>query len=86
MKIRGMPYSTRYEEIADFFKDFQFIEKSAILGVDSQGRKNGFGAILFDNHEEAKSAAKELNQNYIRERYVDTSVITYGDYLYFNRP
>lgn len=62
VKIRGMPYSTRYDEIAEFFKDYQYIEKSAILGVDSQGRKNGFAAILLDNHEEAKLAAKELNQ------------------------
>lgn len=86
VKIKGMPYSTRYDEIAEFFKAYQYIEKSAILGVDSQGRKNGFGAILFDNHEQAKAAAKELNHQYIRDRYVETTVITYGDYLYFNGP
>jgi len=86
IKIRGMPYSTRYEEIAEFFKEYQFIEKSALLGVDKQGRKNGFGAILLDNPEQAKEAAQELNQTYIRDRYVDTSVITYGDYLFFNGP
>ena len=86
IKIRGMPYSTRYEEIAEFFKEYQFIEKSALLGTDKQGRKNGFGAILLDNPEQAKEAAQELNQTYIRDRYVDTSVITYGDYLFFNGP
>lgn len=49
VKIRGLPYQVRYEEIADFFRDFRYIEKSAILGVGGDGRKNGFGSILFED-------------------------------------
>ena len=31
VKIRGLPYQVRYEEIADFFRDHRYIEKSSIL-------------------------------------------------------
>lgn len=86
VKIRGLPYQVRYEEIADFFRDHRYIEKSAILGVGADGRKNGFGSILFEDQETASLAAKELDGNYIGERYVEISVISYGDYLRFNGP
>lgn len=86
VKIRGLPYQVRYEEIADFFRDFRYIEKSAILGVGGDGRKNGFGSILFEDHEEANGAAKKLDGLYVGERYVELSVISYGDYLKFNGP
>ena len=86
VKIRGLPYQVRYEEIADFFRDFRYIEKSAILGVGGDGRKNGFGSILFEDHEEAKGAAQKLDGLYVGERYVELSVISYGDYLKFNGP
>jgi len=86
VKIRGLPYQVRYEEIADFFRDFRYIEKSAILGVGGDGRKNGFGSILFEDHEEAAGAAQKLDGLYVGERYVELSVISYGDYLKFNGP
>lgn len=86
VKIRGLPYQVRYEEIADFFRDHRYIEKSSILGVGADGRKNGFGSILFEDQETAQLAAKELDGNYIGERYVEISVISYGDYLRFNGP
>ena len=53
VKIRGLPYQVRYEEIADFFRDHRYIEKSSILGVGADGRKNGFGSILFEDQETA---------------------------------
>ena len=86
VKIRGLPYQVRYEEIADFFRDHRYIEKSAILGVGADGRKNGFGSILFEDQDTAQIAAKELDGNYIGERYVEISVISFGDYLRFNGP
>lgn len=86
VKIRGLPYQVRYEEISDFFSNYQYIEKSVILGLNNEGRKNGFGAILFENEEEAATAAKGMNREHVGSRYVDLSVITYGDYKRFNKP
>ena len=86
VKIRGLPYSVRYEEVADFFGDFSIVPKSVVLGLNQDGRKNGFGAILFESEGEAARAAKEMNQQYVGNRYVDLSVITYADYKSFNGP
>ena len=62
VKIRGLPYQVRYSEINDFFRQFRYVEKSAILGVGRDGRKNGFGSLLFESPEEAAAAAEELDQ------------------------
>jgi len=86
VKIRGLPYQVRYEEIQDFFGDFKVIPRSVILGLNNEGRKNGFGAILFDNEEEASAAAAGMNGQHVGDRYVDLNVIAYGDYKKFNKP
>lgn len=88
VKIRGLPYSCRYEEINDFFGDYKTVFQSVVFGLNREGRKNGFGAIVFETDEEASAAAKELNKQYVgtSNRYVDLSVISYGDYLVFNPP
>lgn len=56
VKVRGLPYSAQYEDVAEFFKDFHYIEKSVVMGLGYDGRKNGFGAILFEDEKEAKDA------------------------------
>jgi len=53
VKIRGLPYQTRYEEVSEFFGEFKIVEKSVVLGLNAEGRKNGFGAILFETEDEA---------------------------------
>jgi RNA recognition motif-containing protein len=84
IKIRGLPYSCRYEDVSDFFGNFKYIEQSVVFGLNYEGRKNGFGAILFENGEEADKAVKEMNKQYIGQRYVDLSVISYDEYRNFN--
>lgn len=88
VKIRGLPYSCRYEEINDFFGDYKTVFQSVVFGLNREGRKNGFGAIVFESEDEAAAAAKDLNKQYVgtSNRYVDLSVISYGDYLGFNPP
>lgn len=60
VKLRGLPYQCRYEEVSELFKDFSYIERSVVLGLGNDGRKNGFGAILFGDEKEARDAVKEL--------------------------
>ena len=57
-----------------------------MLGLNSEGRKNGFGAILFETEDEAKAASEQMNGKHVGSRYVDLSIITYGDYRRFNGP
>jgi len=84
VKIRGLPYQTRFDEVSKFFQDYKYIDKSIVFGVGFDGRNNGFGAILMETPQEATSAANELNEQYIGSRFVELSVISYGDYLDFN--
>jgi len=86
VKIRGLPYQVRYEEVSELFKDYGYIDKSVVLGLGADGRKNGFGAILFDDEKEAQASSNELQKQAIGNRYVELSVISYGDYLNFNGP
>lgn len=53
VKLRGLPFLIRYEEITDFFRDHRHIEKSAIMGIGADGRKNGYGSILFEDPDTA---------------------------------
>ena len=61
VKIRGMPFRTRVNEINNFFYDTGYIDMSAVLGIGRDGRTNGFAAILFNSKEEAEDAIKHLN-------------------------
>jgi len=84
VKVRGLPYSAQYEDVADFFKDFHYIERSVVMGLGYDGRKNGFGAILFEDEKEAKEAMAKMQGQYVGARYVELSLISYGDYSRFN--
>ena len=44
-----MPYGTRFDEVSKFFNGYGYVDRSVVLGTDVTGRKNGFGAILFDS-------------------------------------
>ena len=86
VKVRGLPYSAQYEDVSDFFKDFHYIERSVPLGLGYDGRKNGFGAILFEDEKEAKDAMAKQQGQYVGSRYVELSLISYGDYSRLNGP
>jgi len=86
VKVRGLPYSAQYEDVAEFFKDFHYIERSVVMGLGYDGRKNGFGAILFEDEKEAKEAMAKNQGQYVGSRYVELSLISYGDYTRFNGP
>jgi heterogeneous nuclear ribonucleoprotein F/H len=85
LKIRGMPYRATVEEIQDFFRDYKFIEGSIIYGYGSDGRKNGFGALVFESEEQATSAMEALQKQNIGSRWVQLSPMSYKDYLGFNK-
>lgn len=84
VKIRGLPYQVRFDEISAKFKDTNYVSKSVVLGVNPDGRKNGFGAILFNNQSDAENAIDNLNGEYIGSRYVELNLLSYGDYSRFN--
>jgi len=63
-----------------------YVYKSVVIGLGRDQRPNGFAAILFESASDAENAMNAKNGEYIGNRYVDLSVITYEDYSRFNGP
>ena len=61
---------------------------SVQLGVNSEGYRNGYGCIIMKDEAEATRAAAEMDKRYIKTnnmtRWVDTSVISYNEWVHFN--
>ena len=83
VKMRGLPFRITFEEIFEFFKNYSPLEKSVQIQIGSDGRKNGWGAILFSDENSAQAAATDLNRQYIGSRFVELYVISYQDYVHF---
>ena len=49
------------------------------------GRRNGLGTLLFQHQQAATRAVEELDRQHIGHRYVELSLMTYGEYLEFNQ-
>lgn len=84
IKMRGLPYRATDEEVIEFYKDYKIKEDSLQWGLGEDGRKNGWGAILLENEDEASRAAEALNKQYIGQRWIGTNVMNYNDWKRFN--
>merc|ERR1712072_1158473 len=72
--------------MGEFLSKHKTMENSIVIGQGKDGRRNGFGAVLFENEEAAEKAISELDKEYIGERYIMMYAMTYGQYLKFNTP
>lgn len=52
--------------------------------MNADGRKNGLGAILFEDQAEAEEAVEKLSGEYIGARFVKLAMMDYGTYSNFN--
>lgn len=59
LKLRGMPFSVKKEDILFFFSDYKFYPESIKIGRDEDNNKTGEGAILFKDEEQCKKAYEE---------------------------
>lgn len=85
VKCRGLPYSATHEEIEHLFQNYDILKDSIVFGERYNGQPNGFMTLLCNDIETARRAANEINKKYVGNRYVDTQLITYGDYHRFNK-
>ena len=93
IKIRGLPFRIgpsplREQDIENFFAGFNFIRYSVVIGRNPDGRPSGLGTILFRSLNDAEAAIDRLNHQYFpnSNRYVELSIMLYGDYLKFKEP
>ena len=71
ISIRGIPFNATKQEIIDFFWNYDSMDpKSLRLIMDHRGRFSGQATVAFFNRHQARSAVKNLDRNYIGNRYV----------------
>ena len=82
--MRGLSMFAEHKEIYEFFKDFKFIDKSIVLQINPDGKKNGQGVILMDSEAEAVTAVNTKQEAHIGERFIKLEIISYKEYQIFN--
>ncbi len=47
LRLRGLPFSAKHEDISTFFKDYDIYPESVKIGRNQDNTKTGEGAVLF---------------------------------------
>ena len=71
LKMRGLPFHVKNEDIMFFFADYSFIPDSIKIGKNSDNSKTGEGAILFKDENECKKAFTEKQGSNIGHRWIE---------------
>ena len=70
IKMRGLPYSTTEQEIADFFPGIKIASGGVSIGRDASGRASGEAHVEFATDQDAQSAML-LNRQQMGSRYIE---------------
>ena len=71
LKLRGLPFSAKKEDIATFFRDFELVADGIKLGRNSDNSLTGEGAVLFKDEAECKQALKQLQGQNMGHRWIE---------------
>lgn len=70
LRLRGLPYSARREDVKDFFKDFVLADDVVHMTYTSSGRPSGEAFVEFANPEDSR-AAMVKDKMTLGSRYVE---------------
>jgi RNA recognition motif-containing protein len=70
LKITGLPFEVKYEEIINFFCEYKVVPNSVHIESKEGGRRSGVGYIVFSSAEECNTAMNQLQGQFIGSRYV----------------
>lgn len=59
LRMRGIPFSAKTEDLIYFFKGYDMFEDSVKIGRNSDNTKTGEAAILFKTEAECKRAFQQ---------------------------
>jgi len=59
MRMRGLPFQVKKEDILFFFSEYPHYPDSVKIGKNSDNTKTGEGAILFKSENDCKRAFNE---------------------------
>jgi heterogeneous nuclear ribonucleoprotein F/H len=84
MKMRGLPFQVKREDIMFFFNDYKYYADSIKIGKNQDGTKTGEGAVLFESENECKKAFLEKQGSHMGHRWIELYQITFADYQDFD--
>ena len=61
LRLRGLPFTIRRDDINSFFTNYNYVKDSVKLGRSQDGMLTGEGAILFPSEDECKIAFQQRN-------------------------
>jgi hypothetical protein len=71
LKLRGLPFQIANFDIVNFFYGYSFIYNTVLIGKNNDGKKNGYGILLFENEQECQRAMSEKQGKTIGPRYIE---------------
>ena len=90
VRVRGIPFSTTEDELADFFQEynvritcinllayvccFKVDPNDVKIGFNRDGRPSGDALVTFSSAELAKEAVREKNRKHLGHRYLELFV------------
>lgn len=74
LRMRGLPFASKKEDVAEFFKDFPIDKESVVFSFRSDGRATGEAYVSFKGPDEAREALTKLNRNMMGTRYIELFV------------
>ena len=85
IRMRGLPFAAKQDDIITFFKDYDIYSDSVKIGRNSDNTKTGEAAVAFKDEVECKRAFQSQQGKSIAHRWIELYQITYQDYIDFHQ-
>lgn len=83
VRMRGLPFTIRKDEILMFFSGYEIMPDSVIIGEMSNGKKTGEGVVLFKSESEAMRAVTDKSGASIGRRWIELYLHPYSHFHSF---
>ena len=83
VRMRGLPFTIKKEDILMFFAGYEVVPDSVIIGELGNGKRTGEGVILFKSETEASRAVAEKNGSSIGRRWIELYLHPYSHFHSF---
>ncbi len=84
VKLQGLPFTTKAEEVLQFFAGYNILKQSLLIGVNYMKMPTGYAVVRFASCAEAQRAMQELQGKYIAQRYMVMTGVLDHDYDMFS--
>ncbi|EPR57717.1 RNA recognition motif-containing protein [Toxoplasma gondii TgCatPRC2] len=74
LRLRGLPYRTTAEDIANFFEGYSLAgppDEAIQLHRRMDGRPTGWASVYFESEQEARRAKQDKHRSYLHGRYIE---------------